>query len=303
MSKMNGIHLHLSSQLLLPQCDNVWIPLPDPATLTALTKYEAAMLRRYVGPQDEHNPRVLSSVAAPTWDAVIAEIRRALEVARMDEVRRVAQEEEYNAQMIKDAAKAAAEKVSQTEKVRALLPRILAGEGTLDSPTCAWICVAAGERIDLRDLDLDREPLHAEYRRREAAKEAAKVAEKAAKEAVIVDWIQAHGSARLRLAVEAGMTNNIHTAYRDERIATELGAGWMVWTAMPEPDSNERLNPTEGELRALLAARARWPQGSVRLRHVGGEDEEGITHWRPALLMDCPWNPDIDVACYVDSDE
>jgi hypothetical protein len=123
----------------------------------------------------------------------------------------------------------------------------------------------------------------AEDKRKEEA-EAARIAEREA-------WILAHGSARLKEGLELGQIDRMAGAYRDERIAHDLGPKWLAWRKAPEPDDNDLLNPDEDALDALAEALKKWPHSGAELKSVGGTDKHGDEHdWRPALMMACPWD-------------
>lgn len=131
----------------------------------------------------------------------------------------------------------------------------------------------------------------AEHARKEAA-EAARLAERDA-------WIAAHGSDRLKKGVAAGLLDSMVGVYRSERITVDLGPDWKSWDAVDEDEDNERRNPREAELDALLEARKRWPDEAldVQLRSVRkGADKNDYDSkpgkWRPALMVRLPWERD-----------
>lgn len=125
--------------------------------------------------------------------------------------------------------------------------------------------------------------------KKKAEAEAARIAERDA-------WIAAHGSERLRKGLAAGLIDKLRGAYRSERIAHDLGADWASWDEVEDDEDNERINPTEPELDALLEARKRWPDPvlEVDLRSVrnSGDDSDEASEWRPALMMRLPWERD-----------
>ena len=122
----------------------------------------------------------------------------------------------------------------------------------------------------------------------EAKKEAARARFSAERDA----WIADHGSARLKKAVATGMVEASHGTYRDERIALELGADWRHLDTVKH-DFRECINPSEMELDALAAARARWTDDGldVTLECVGGDDDDydGEKTWTTAITMRLPW--------------
>lgn len=124
-------------------------------------------------------------------------------------------------------------------------------------------------------------------RRHEASEQASKERrekEAAAKKQEMLDWIAAHGSERLKLAVKLGMLDNSMGIYRDERLAKER-PGWQ-WDR-DEDKERGRINPGLDELRYLEDERARDP--GVALSSVGVvDDDDGneIVEWRPALVSE-----------------
>jgi hypothetical protein len=114
-------------------------------------------------------------------------------------------------------------------------------------------------------------------------------------------WIRANGSRRLRKGLDAGLVDQMRGVYRDERIAHALGVGWIAWKDAEESEIEELLNPDEARLDALAEAQARFPAAAdVRLRSVGIVDEDGgETTWRPALVLDCPWDLKVTAIKYL----
>lgn len=135
---------------------------------------------------------------------------------------------------------------------------------------------------------------------RPAAIEAARA--KAERDAERDAWITAHGSQRLLNGLVAGLVDRMAGAYRSERLTHDLGAEWMSWDA--EDADSERLNPSEAEIDALLALRAKWPDTDleVQLRSVreSGDDDQEAGPWRPALMMRMPWERDRFAVRYLD---
>lgn len=68
-----------------------------------------------------------------------------------------------------------------------------------------------------------------------------------------VTWVADHGSSRLRKALSLGLLGTSMGAYRDERLALER-PGWTWWDREKMPARN-LVNPKEGDLDALIAAR------------------------------------------------
>ena len=142
--------------------------------------------------------------------------------------------------------------------------------------------VASSEQLRRR-APVEWAEAEAESARLAKVAESAKEAAKAAQRQTILDWIAAHGSVRLRLAVEAELLDQSLAVYRDERLAVER-PGWE-WDLTAEEE--EVLNPSEAELRALIRARKIDPD--VRLMSVRGADDEetGEVHrWEHALQSD-----------------
>lgn len=92
-------------------------------------------------------------------------------------------------------------------------------------------------------------------------------------------WIRAHGSERLRLALDLGEISNAWGAYRDERLAVER-PGWE-WDHTDKED--DRLNPSLDELRALAEARKTDPDVRLQSLPTDKEDEDCNVIWAPAL--------------------
>lgn len=158
---------------------------------------------------------------------------------------------------------------------------------------------ASDTAILLAELDRRKSALADQRAKIAAAKDVAETAAIADRDA----WIAAHGSPRLKKGLATGMIDKMGTVYLDERIAHDLGDDWSSWQAAPEPKVNARLNPEETELDALAEARAKWPASDVRLRSVGGNqvDEHDEDHqWRPALLLNCPWDHTDEAIKYLD---
>jgi hypothetical protein len=96
-------------------------------------------------------------------------------------------------------------------------------------------------------------------------------------------WVLAHGSRRLRLALEQGMLTQSMGVYHDERIAHELPG----YESLGRRHISDRLNPQEYELDALAREREDRP---AMLISVEIHDDNG-THWTPAIAIQLPWEP------------
>lgn len=218
-------------------------------------------------------------------DGDIALVVRALASCRQ-------QHDSHQAEM---AARAKAEEdrlardaAERRDALLAMLPRILAGEGTM---------------VDTYRVSIDGVT---HYRDAAGPEVKQQIEAEAVRRAKLViaerdEWIRQHGSPRLQKALAAGMVDNMVGAYLDERIAHDLGEDWINWATAPEPKANDRLNPEESELDELAVAREKWPTADVQLRSVGGTDKHGDEHpWRPALVLDCPWDVDETAIKYLD---
>lgn len=202
----------------------------------------------------------------------------------------------------RDRDAAATKMAAAATLVEAAIERLAAGEGKLDTPKARWFELD-GRHVGWEDLPeelqqrldtVSRQRIEDE-KRRKAEAEARAVAERDA-------WIGAHGSTRLKKGLATGMIDKLGGAYLDERIAHDLGEGWVNWQTADEPKSNDRLNPEESELDALAEARQKWPTANARLVSVGGRDEKRDTDWawRPALMVDCPWDLEETAIRYID---
>jgi hypothetical protein len=188
-----------------------------------------------------------------------------------------------------EAADKEAQKAKAREELLAVLPRILAGEGDLEGNQ---YYVLGG--LDGRD------------HRRDAAGDEVEAqidAEAKRRRQIVTDerdaWIAAHGSNRLRKGAAAGLISKLGSAYREERIAHDLGSEWRSWDAVDEDEERERLNPSEAEIDALLDTRKRWPDEALEaqlrsVRDSGGtkDCEYEATEWVPALMIRLPWERD-----------
>jgi len=214
------------------------------------------------------------------------------------------------------ASAKAKEEATRVEKVRILaelvatverdLPALEAGNGTIDTGF-PYFYELDGWRVNLRNredgVEAPGDVCERVQRIRVARDEAKDKAEAEAKAKATAErdaWIATHGSNRLKKGLATGMIDKMRNVYRDERILCDLGPDWIAWQVVPEPDDNDRTNPSEAELDALMDARAKWPGSNAQLRSVGGEDKRGDEHpWRPAIMIDCPWDTDEVAICYV----
>lgn len=163
---------------------------------------------------------------------------------------------------------------------------------------CSDVNRAALRMRDEENLRLRKARSAAYKEEEEAKKQVAKARLAAERDA----WISAHGSDRLKKASAAGMLDAMRGAYRDERIAHDLGADWLSWDTADESLENERINPSESELDDLLAERARWnnEQLEIQLRTVQCENDEDEDNYRPVLMMRLPWELDRWAVRYLD---
>jgi hypothetical protein len=113
----------------------------------------------------------------------------------------------------------------------------------------------------------------------EAAAAAAAAAEKAAKRA---EWIRAHGSERLRKALELGLIESSLAVYREERLAHEY-PGWVIDNKETEKESEIR-NPSLAALAALEEARKISPDACLVKVRPNDDDEDHA--WREAVRID-----------------
>ena len=137
-----------------------------------------------------------------------------------------------------------------------------------------------------------------EWHERERACEAAKKARLAAEKQEQLEWIEAHGSARLkRLVAEKIECDGV---YRSERLSVER-PGWRYSVNVPG-EGHEPRNATEEALALLDEARKTEP--TARLKYwvatLGEEDEDGyVEHeeeWRGYVaIADCPWDKSRDI--------
>jgi len=165
----------------------------------------------------------------------------------------------------------------------------------IDALVAAWAPIEAA-RIEYERLADERERARESAAAARESAAAARESAAAARAQAAIDerdaWICAHGSQRLRKGSHLGQIESMRGAYRDERIAHDLGPEWIAWQSAEECEIEELLNPSEAHLDALADARQTFPTSAdVRLRSVGIADEDGgETTWRPALALDCPWD-------------
>jgi hypothetical protein len=197
---------------------------------------------------------------------------------------------EYARRVRDQQAQKKAKREALAEALRAVLPRVLAGEGKFD-----WVSEPV---VIIDDQTLARNvagaeveaQLEAEKKRREEAAKSAEAAAQQKAEAERLAWIDAYGSDRLKKAVKAGVKYS--GIYRSERLSVEL-PGWEYWDtgAQAEDKYNDVLNPKESALDEFLALREKFPKGEVELwstydSSTSGEDRAYTT----AVSMFCPWN-------------
>lgn len=99
----------------------------------------------------------------------------------------------------------------------------------------------------------------------------------------IEDWARAHGSERLRKAIELGFVAESEGIYRDDRLAIDL-PGWVWWAR--ECELSDIRNPSEMGLDALERARAfSSAAGAARLCKARWPG----TEWREVVLLPIDW--------------
>lgn len=326
-TQQNAIHINVRASVGGPKAGKAWIAVPDdgvPADLLpSVSRYLAAW---------SDTPAARLDVDAPTWDSVRAEVdaekARAAKKAEENETARVEglqrwrdeveaylaggtkcppqdsihcgcagyvypPEAEVARLKAESSRRRAAEVAAQTAEVEAVIERIAAGEGELDTPGVTWLAID-GRRLSWTGGGIEadtqqRLEVIARARRDDEDRRKAELATRALAERD--EWIRAYGSTRLQKGLAAGMIDKMGNVYLDERIAHDLGPDWIEWQNAIEPSANDRINPEEAELDALTEARVKWPESKPRLKSVGGTDKYGDEHeWRPALMIDCPWD-------------
>jgi len=119
------------------------------------------------------------------------------------------------------------------------------------------------------------------------------------------DWINKHGSRRLRLALTHGLINTLKNVLEEERIAHDIGPTWISLRKLtPGIKQNEILNPQENHLAELDETLAEWPKCNVRLRSVQQLSQGAIiirstNPWRIALMMDAPWDEEVTLVRFL----
>lgn len=326
----NGIHIRIDASAGTKYAGLHWIPVPEDGVPADLLPH----VQRYLGRCEHSSYAQILDVTAATWEGVRAAVESTAAKEAAEDAAKEAADTEWRRLVTaylnggpkpahtldteaghfpppddlvtaireEDQRRAAAAKADLSARVLTLLPRLEAGEGvlwrtsiSLDDQKLSW---GVGEIDPLVQQQIDQ---LVERRTREAKE--AEEAEKARRLAERDAWIQEHGSERLKKAVAAGLVPRSHGVYTDERIRHELGPDWIQWASAPEPSSREHQNPEEHEIDALLLARETYGAG-VELVSVGGEDDDGERWaWRPALLMDAPWDARIQVMRYVDGED
>lgn len=98
-------------------------------------------------------------------------------------------------------------------------------------------------------------------------------------------WIEAFGSSRLKKALAAGIAESVDGGYLSDRVHAEYGPKWVpfVKSGMTYGD---RIEPSEAEVDALIAARKERPQAECQL---GFCLNLRTNDWAPALMERLPW--------------
>lgn len=338
MTTTNGIHLYVRPSVGGTLAGHAWIPVPDDGVPADLVDDVGKYLGVSSTVSDWRGGTFV--VDAPTWDSVRAEIerersasaaRKAKEEARsaaaLAEWRAAAavylaggdranglvidcgqtpdEREQIKAEDLRRHVALVAEKSREIESV---IERLAGGEGTLDTPGVRWYEIDnrhVSWATDDIDLELQRR-LNVISSQRKADAERAEIAAKARFAAERDHWIREYGSPRLKKALDAGLSDKMRGVYRDERIACELGEDWISWDTVDGGKDTDRINPTESELDALLAAQAKWPKErlDLQIRSIWSNesnDEEGEqSYWRPALMMRLPWDIGLWAVRYLD---
>jgi len=189
-----------------------------------------------------------------------------------------------------EARRGAADRAEKRATILAILPRVLGGEGQIEYHDL----IVDGRKYGKYLLTAEEESLvRAEATRRDIAERVAREAAEKAHAVERATWIAEHGSERLKKCVAQGFAHG--GIYDSERLAHDL-PGWELWSAVAENKTNSVINPDEASLDALIEAKAKWPQGDVRLLSVWyssrcDEDREYTT----VLMMVCPWDADDEV--------
>lgn len=96
----------------------------------------------------------------------------------------------------------------------------------------------------------------------------------------IEEWARAHGSERLRKAVDLGLVAESEGIYRDDRLAHEL-PGWVWWAR--ECELSKIRNPSVAGLDALERGRAIAADAQLLKARWPG------TEWREVVLLPIDW--------------
>lgn len=137
--------------------------------------------------------------------------------------------------------------------------------------------------------------LVAEVKRREAerkecerlrreAEEKVKAAEAAAYYENCAKWVRAHGSERLRKALEMGLLDSSMTVYREERMALEF-PGWRRDCRHTHHEGEIR-NPSLKALELLERVRKDLPEAELVTVREDYEEDDEPTEWREAVRVD-----------------
>ncbi len=329
----NGIHLYVRPTTGGTTAGHIWIPVPDggvaddsahPNLLTAVSQY--------LGTMDDRPPSL--TVDAPTWESVRAEIDRiyredlakkataavkeAEELSKWREQAKVylgggirglalgrnsrQTDEERKQIKTEDQRRRDALVAERSAEIESIIGRLSAGEGKLDTPPrVCWY------ELDNRHMSWGTDDIKPELQnhlndiahKRKCDVDRKESETKARVTAEREQWIRDHGSLRLKKALSVGMSEKIRGAYRDERIMFELGEKWISWHAAVEDLDDDRINPPEWELDALLAERERWRNDrlEIQLRAVQCKVD---ANFRPALMMHLPWKLDQWAIRYLD---
>jgi hypothetical protein len=139
---------------------------------------------------------------------------------------------------------------------------------------------------DDRVLDRIMEKLPSAYA---SSCEAARIANKRKEQRVeleqATEWVQEHGSARLRKALEAKLLHSAMGVYRDERLAHERPSGGWRWRPQ-DVELKAIVNPSEESLEALLVVRQQ--EGDADLWYETSTRTPVITSWFLGRMIYAP---------------
>jgi hypothetical protein len=142
----------------------------------------------------------------------------------------------------------------------------------------------------------------AERKKKEARKAAQEIVDERAAKAVAErnEWIQAHGSDRLKMILEEGMIETSMAVYRDEKLAVDR-PGW-IWDATWHDgavEHNTIRNPTEDDLFWYRTVKKVYPKCEMVYAFLGAEpgdyyeNDEDEPRVKEAAITDCFLGKDI----------